>query len=164
MPKASCAGGNLPVSSSTGLNNISRQSCTPMRIPRARIVASRCHFQSIGGHRGLRLLSLNSSPACGGLARDTGFESPAFALPAAAAHARSSAAANRVPLPIRVRLNFHDRNPSTSAASERHATAERVMRVGDVLSERLRGGGVVRAAFCSRYPEYEHPRGRQRRS
>jgi uncharacterized protein YggE len=37
-----------------------------------------------------------------------------------------------------------------------------VLKVAEVLAERLGGGGVFRAGNCSLHPEYEHPRGRER--
>jgi uncharacterized protein YggE len=49
-----------------------------------------------------------------------------------------------------------------SAHQSATENAQLVLKVAEVLAERLRGEGVFRAGNCSLHPEYEHPRGRER--
>jgi uncharacterized protein YggE len=53
-------------------------------------------------------------------------------------------------------------NQALSAHESATANAELVLKVAEVLAERLSGGGVFRAGNRALYPEYEHPRGRQK--
>jgi uncharacterized protein YggE len=64
--------------------------------------------------------------------------------------------------PDRVRLNFMIETQALSAHQSATENAELVLKVAEVLAERLGGGGVFRAGNCSLHPEYEHPRGRER--
>lgn len=64
--------------------------------------------------------------------------------------------------PDRVRLGFIIENHALSAHEGATANAELVLKVTEVLAKRLSGGGVFRVGNCSLYPEYEHPRGRQK--
>ena len=64
--------------------------------------------------------------------------------------------------PDRVRLNFMIETQALSAHQSATENAKLVLKVAEVLAERLRGGGVFRAGNCSLHPEYEHPRGRER--
>jgi uncharacterized protein len=64
--------------------------------------------------------------------------------------------------PDRVRLNFMIETQALSAHQSATENAELVLKVAEVLAERLRGEGVFRAGNCSLHPEYEHPRGRER--
>jgi uncharacterized protein YggE len=61
--------------------------------------------------------------------------------------------------PDRVRLNFMIETQALSAHQSATENAELVLKVAEVLAERLRGGGVFRAGNCSLHPEYESTRG-----
>jgi uncharacterized protein len=64
--------------------------------------------------------------------------------------------------PDHVRISFMIENQALSAHESATANAELVLKVAEVLAERLSGGGVFRAGNRALYPEYEHPRGRQK--